>query len=355
MESSPPASPAEILLCHHENYLFSISKIIFSGSKYPKNVLFNFAKGSTGRDNTVKPLHALNMLAVRWCCTQDAWRKKCKMIMPRCSQSTVLATPTLDQISEDVIWIGLMVFSWMVRTLTIRVILGDLIATTYVAWAAESEGYSPRDVASADGQCCRVAYCWLLSEALEGWQPCTCVWAVAAAGAVVVAARCTGLTQWFVRTPGESCVGKMVLSLDCFREALACGVPTHAIVAVRVGAALVWHAMPYVLPRRAQHPQRRVVVKHGRLFSWSMDAPKLVAEWSGLAGPTWACTWVGGWTVDLDSAPMLSSQPKYWLSHAKNNICSLSKKHILWIRVSKKYFIWFWKRKHCSAHALMTR
>ena len=34
-------------LGHPENYLFSLSKKIFSGSKYPKIKLFNFEKGST--------------------------------------------------------------------------------------------------------------------------------------------------------------------------------------------------------------------------------------------------------------------------------------------------------------------
>ena len=33
---------------HPENYLFLLSIKIFSGSKYPKNILFNFEKGSTG-------------------------------------------------------------------------------------------------------------------------------------------------------------------------------------------------------------------------------------------------------------------------------------------------------------------
>ena len=33
---------------HPENYLFSLSKKIFSGSKYPKNSFFNFEKGRTG-------------------------------------------------------------------------------------------------------------------------------------------------------------------------------------------------------------------------------------------------------------------------------------------------------------------
>ena len=33
---------------HPENYLFSLSKKIFSGSKYPKNSFFNFEKRSTG-------------------------------------------------------------------------------------------------------------------------------------------------------------------------------------------------------------------------------------------------------------------------------------------------------------------
>ena len=35
-------------LAHPENYLFSLSKNIFSGSKYPKKILFNFEKRSTG-------------------------------------------------------------------------------------------------------------------------------------------------------------------------------------------------------------------------------------------------------------------------------------------------------------------
>ena len=35
-------------LGHPENYLFSLSKKIFSGSKYPKIKLFNVEKGSTG-------------------------------------------------------------------------------------------------------------------------------------------------------------------------------------------------------------------------------------------------------------------------------------------------------------------
>ena len=34
-------------LSHPENYLFSSSNKIFSGSKYPKNILFNFEKRST--------------------------------------------------------------------------------------------------------------------------------------------------------------------------------------------------------------------------------------------------------------------------------------------------------------------
>ena len=34
-------------LGHPENYLCLLSKKIFSGSKYPKNILFNFEKGST--------------------------------------------------------------------------------------------------------------------------------------------------------------------------------------------------------------------------------------------------------------------------------------------------------------------
>ena len=34
-------------LAHPENYLFSLSKKIFSGSKYPKNIKFNFEKRST--------------------------------------------------------------------------------------------------------------------------------------------------------------------------------------------------------------------------------------------------------------------------------------------------------------------
>ena len=34
-------------LAHPENYLFLLSKKIFSGSKYPKIILFNFEKGST--------------------------------------------------------------------------------------------------------------------------------------------------------------------------------------------------------------------------------------------------------------------------------------------------------------------
>ena len=34
-------------LAHPENYLFLLSKEIFSGSKYQKNILFNFEKGST--------------------------------------------------------------------------------------------------------------------------------------------------------------------------------------------------------------------------------------------------------------------------------------------------------------------
>ena len=32
---------------HPENYLFSLCKQMFSGSKYPKNILFNFEKRST--------------------------------------------------------------------------------------------------------------------------------------------------------------------------------------------------------------------------------------------------------------------------------------------------------------------
>ena len=35
-------------LGHPENYLFSLSKQIFSGSKYPKNILFKFENRSTG-------------------------------------------------------------------------------------------------------------------------------------------------------------------------------------------------------------------------------------------------------------------------------------------------------------------
>ena len=35
-----------------ENYLFLLSKKIFSGSKYPKNVLFYFEKKSTAENTT---------------------------------------------------------------------------------------------------------------------------------------------------------------------------------------------------------------------------------------------------------------------------------------------------------------
>ena len=37
-------------LAHPDNYLFLLSKKIFSGSKYPKHILFNFEKGSTDAD-----------------------------------------------------------------------------------------------------------------------------------------------------------------------------------------------------------------------------------------------------------------------------------------------------------------
>ena len=35
---------------HPDKYLFLLSRKIFYGSKYPKNILFNFEKGSTGLD-----------------------------------------------------------------------------------------------------------------------------------------------------------------------------------------------------------------------------------------------------------------------------------------------------------------
>ena len=38
---------------HHEDYLFSLSKKIFSGLKYPKKISFNFEKGSTGGSGDV--------------------------------------------------------------------------------------------------------------------------------------------------------------------------------------------------------------------------------------------------------------------------------------------------------------
>ena len=37
-------------LAHPENDLFSLSNNIFSGSKYPKNISFNFEKRSTGSE-----------------------------------------------------------------------------------------------------------------------------------------------------------------------------------------------------------------------------------------------------------------------------------------------------------------
>ena len=37
-------------LAHPKNYLFILSKKIFSGSKYPKNILFNFEKNLNEHD-----------------------------------------------------------------------------------------------------------------------------------------------------------------------------------------------------------------------------------------------------------------------------------------------------------------
>ena len=39
-------------LSHPEKYLFSLYNKIFSGSKYPKNILFNFEKRNTGKESS---------------------------------------------------------------------------------------------------------------------------------------------------------------------------------------------------------------------------------------------------------------------------------------------------------------
>ena len=40
-------------LSHPENYLFLLSKKLFTGSEYPKNKLFNFEKNFTGCDDMI--------------------------------------------------------------------------------------------------------------------------------------------------------------------------------------------------------------------------------------------------------------------------------------------------------------
>ena len=51
-------------LAHPENYLFLLSRKIFSWSKYPINILFNFEKGSTGDELWFVILDAVHFLHV---------------------------------------------------------------------------------------------------------------------------------------------------------------------------------------------------------------------------------------------------------------------------------------------------
>ena len=51
-------------LAHPENCLFSLSKNIFSGSKYPTNVLFNFGKRSTAHETESCPCHTASTIAI---------------------------------------------------------------------------------------------------------------------------------------------------------------------------------------------------------------------------------------------------------------------------------------------------
>ena len=52
----PPVLPLQpkYKAAHPENYLFSLSEKVFPGSKYPKNKLFDFEKGSTGGHTKAK-------------------------------------------------------------------------------------------------------------------------------------------------------------------------------------------------------------------------------------------------------------------------------------------------------------
>ena len=53
-------------LGHPENYLFLLSKKIFTGSKYPKNKLIKFEKRNTGRYPQVQPPHQALCGAAHW-------------------------------------------------------------------------------------------------------------------------------------------------------------------------------------------------------------------------------------------------------------------------------------------------
>ena len=50
------------------------------------------------------------------------------------------------------------------------------------------------------------------------------------------------------------------------------------------------------------------------------------------------------------SGAVLLSQPQYRLRHPGNSLFLLSKKNLFWIKVSRKYIIWFWKQKHWSGN-----
>ena len=66
-----------------------------------------------------------------------------------------------------------------------------------------------------------------------------------------------------------------------------------------------------------------------------------VDEWvAAIAGA------VFGWSSNGTLRAVLRFQPKYRLAHPEKYLFSLSKKYILWIKVSNKYLIWCWKKKH---------
>ena len=60
-------------LAHPKNYLFLLSRKMFSGSKYPKNILFNFEKGSTGCNETATSMQNCSVPPTWVCRHCETW------------------------------------------------------------------------------------------------------------------------------------------------------------------------------------------------------------------------------------------------------------------------------------------